>query len=465
MPTIHAQPTIALLAGLALLGLTRFASADQTPPGAAADVPAAAAPADSGATPETAAPETAAPENWALHCQFTNLWQYHPAFSSRIPPGPNSLDSGNRGDETVSTTLYGGVRLWSGAEAWANPEIDQGFGLSDTLGVAGFTSGEAYKVGANDPYVKLPRLFLRQTIDLGGATETVEPDINLLGGTQTANRIVMTIGKFSVVDVFDTNKYAHDPRMDFFNWVMVDAGAFDYAADAWGFTVGATVEWYQDWWTIRAGLFDETAVPNSKFLATPLGKQTQAVAEVEARYDVLDHPGAVRLLFAGTRAIMASYLDESPIGDGARRLRNKAAVALNVEQELRENLGFFLRASAQSPGIEAYAFTDVSQSVSTGLSLAGAGWKRPNDTVGVAGIIDLASRQMRQFLAAGGLGILIGDGQLRNSGPEQIIEAFYRFAVRPGVFVTGDYQFVNNPGYNRDRGPVSIFGGRLHIQF
>jgi high affinity Mn2+ porin len=463
MPTAHAQPTVAFLTGLALLGLSRFAAAAD-PPEPAADVPAATAPADADATPES----------WAIHGQATNVWQYHPAFTSAIPPGPNSLNSGSRGNETVSVTLYGGVRLWPGAEAWVNPEIDQGFGLSSTLGIAGFSSGEAYKVGASDPYVKLPRLFLRQTIGLGGATEKVEPDLNLLGGSQSANRIVVTVGKFSVVDVFDTNKYAHDPRNDFLNWAILDSAAFDYAADAWGYTVGASAEWYQDWWTIRAGLFDETLVPNSKFLATPLGKQSQAVVELEARYDLLDQPGAVRLLFVGTRAIMASYGDAiangqalgvPPTGDGVRRLRNKGGIVLNVEQRLREDLGFFLRASAQDPGIEAYAFTDVSQSVSTGFSLAGTRWGRPDDTVGVAGIVDLASRQMRNFLAAGGLGILIGDGQLPKSGPEQILEAYYSFAVSPGVRVSADYQFVNNPAYNRARGPVSILGGRLHVQF
>ena len=470
MPSPHAQPTIAALTGLALLGLTQFAVAETPAP-----APPAGPAAQADATPATSpAGAEAEPESWAIHGQATNVWQYHPAFTSRIPAGPNSLNSGNRGDETISITLYGGVRLWPGAEAWVNPEIDQGFGLSNTLGVAGFTSGEAYKVGASEPYWKLPRLFLRQTIDLGGTTETVEPDINLLGGTQTANRLVVTAGKFSVVDVFDTNKYAHDVRMDFLNWAMVDAGAFDYAADAWGYTVGAAVEWYQDWWTIRTGLFDETLVPNSKFLSTPLGKQTQAVVELEGRYELWDQPGAVRLLFAGTRAIMASYgdaiangqaLGEAPTGDGVRRLRNKSGFSLNIEQQVREDLGFFLRASLQTPGIEAYAFTDISQSVSTGFSLMGTRWGRPDDTVGLAGIIDLASRSMRQYLAAGGLGILVGDGQLRNSGPEQIVETFYRFAVIRGVYVSADYQFINNPAYNRDRGPVSVFGGRLHVQF
>jgi len=153
-----------------------------------------------------------------------------------------------------------GCGLWQGAELWVDPEIDQGFGLSGTHGIAGFVSGEAYKQGADYPYARLPRYFIRQTIDLGGETEKVEADANQFGGSQTANRLVITIGKFGVADAdvkgtFDSNEYAHEPR-DFLNWALVDTGTFDYAADAWGFTYGALVEWYKGPWTLRGGIFD-----------------------------------------------------------------------------------------------------------------------------------------------------------------------------------------------------------------
>src|SRR5262249_5964323 len=146
---------------------------------------------------------------------------------------------------------------------WINPEIDQGFGLSSTVGVAGYVSGEAYKLGANYPYARLPRTFLRQTINLGGQSEKVEAGPTQFEGTQTANRIVITAGKFSVVDVFDTNKYAHDARIDFLNWALIDTGSFDYASDAWGYTYGLAAEWYQGPWTFRAGLFDLSITPNN----------------------------------------------------------------------------------------------------------------------------------------------------------------------------------------------------------
>src|SRR5271166_4225143 len=238
-------------------------------------------------------PDESGPEQWAIHGQSTYTQQYQPAFHSPYQ-GPQSLPPPANGRETVDVTLYAGVRPWQGAEIWINPEMDQGFGLGNSFGVAGYLSGEAYKVGENDPYYRMARAFFRQTIDLGGDTEKVEPDLNQLGGTQTANRIVLTFGKISVVDLFDTNKYAHDPRNDFLNWSVIDAGTFDYAADAWGATYGAAAEWYQDWWTARVGLFDMSNVPNSIALSLPLIHQDQFVAELEERHSLRDQPGKLK---------------------------------------------------------------------------------------------------------------------------------------------------------------------------
>ena len=218
---------------------------------------------------------------FAVHGQATVTEQYHPGFSSPYR-GPDSLDPGERGDETVDVTAYLGLRLWKGAEAWVDPEIDQGFGLSDTLGVDGFTSGEAYKIGKSSPYPKVQRLFVRQTVDLGGDAVKTDADLNTFAGSTTTNRLVITVGKFSVVDVFDTNKYAHDARNDFLNWALIDTGTFDYAADAWGYTYGAAAEWYQGDWTFRGGVFDLSGVPNNKNLDKSF-HQYQLDGEVERR--------------------------------------------------------------------------------------------------------------------------------------------------------------------------------------
>ena len=421
---------------------------------------------------QPASPGDPAPQDWALHGQSTFEEQYHPGFASGLR-GPNSLDPGSRGNETFDATLYAGVRPWAGGELWVNPEIDQGFGLSDTLGVAAYPSAEAYKVGAAAPYVRLPRLFLRQTIDLGGAAQHVNPDLNVLGGAQSADRIVVTIGKFGVPDVFDANAYAHDPRQDFSNWVLVDTGTFDYAADAWGYSYGVAAELYKDWWTLRAGGFALSRVPNSRALDTS-GGQVQFVAEAEERHSILGQAGKLRLLGYLTRGRMGDYnqatslaeRDDMPADIAAtRRYRSRTGMALNLEQALTGQLGMFMRAGLAEGGREVYEFTDVDKTFAIGLSLQGASWNRPNDTAGLATVIDDISRRYKNVLAAGGLGILVGDGALPDSGPEQVVEAYYSFAVTSYAHVTADYQFVNNPAYDRDRGPVSILGVRLHAQY
>src|SRR5262245_30785667 len=169
------------------------------------------------------AADEAAEDWWGLHGQTTFVTQYHTGVRSACR-GPTRPAPEAQARETWDLTLYGGLRLWRGAELWVNPEVDQGFGLSNTLGVAGFTSGEAYKVGADAPYFQLPRLFVRQTINLGGEVAQVEAELNQLAGRQTTNRVVVTVGKFSVVDVFDTNSYGNDPRNAFLNRTDIDGG-------------------------------------------------------------------------------------------------------------------------------------------------------------------------------------------------------------------------------------------------
>ncbi|MBV9862799.1 MAG: carbohydrate porin [Alphaproteobacteria bacterium] len=412
-------------------------------------------------------------ETWAIHGQSTFTTMYHPGFPSAFK-GPQSLDAHEQARETWDATLYAGVRPWSGAEFWFNPELDQGFGLSNTFGVAGYLSGEAYKIGKSDPYFLVQRTFLRQTIDLGGDTEKLDPDLNQLGGTQTADRLVFTAGKFSIVDVFDTNKYAHDPRGDFLNWSIIDQGAFDYAANSWGFTYGASAEWYQDWWTVRGGVFDLSTVPNGVNLSPGFFHQRQWVAELEERHKLWDQPGKLKLLSwviegnLGTYAAAIAFgqaTATAPSTAAVRSFRTKSGGGLNLEQQLAPDLGFFARASLSQGGVEEDAFTDINHSLSAGFALAGARWDRPDDTFGLAGAVNRISHEGKLYFAAGGLGGIIGDGALPNAGPEQILEVYYSLPVFGIAHLTADYQFVDKPAYNRDRGPVSVFGLRAHVAF
>jgi high affinity Mn2+ porin len=365
-----------------------------------------------------------------------------------------------------------GAKPWSGAEVWINGELEQGFGLDDTLGVAGFPSGEAYKVGKNQPYLRLQRAFVRQTFNLGGSTQQVEAAANQLGGARSEDRVVLWLGKFSVVDVFDTHQYAHDARADFLNWTAIDTGTFDYAADAWGYTAGAAVEWYRHAWTWRAGLFDLSDVPNSVHL-DPGFHEFQTDLELEHRHQFGDKSGRLLVTLFRNRARMG-LLDQAvqtaqnsamPVDIASvRSYRSRFGASLSVEQQIGSQLGAFIRAGKAGGNVEAYEFTDVDRTLAAGLSLQGSSWRRPEDTLGLAAIRNGISAARENYLNAGGLGILIGDGKLPHAGPEQIVETYYSAAVWKFVHLSLDYQWIGHPAYNRDRGPVSVVAVRLHAQ-
>ena len=416
--------------------------------------------------------ETAAPDGgWQLNGQITYVDQYHPAFNAPYS-GPNSLKPAAADNETADVTLYAGHRLWRGAEFWINPEVDQGFGLSDTLGIAGFPSGEAYKIGADSPYLRIPRVFVRQVFDLGGAMQSVDAAPNQLAGSAAADNLTLTIGKFSVVDVFDTNSYAHDPRGDFLNWAVIDGGAFDYAADSWGFTNGAALEWNTGDWSVRGGLFQMSDVPNAK-IAGYRFHDFMSVAELERRTKWGGHPGKIKLLAYADRADMGRYADAlalaaasggTPSTARVRQYATSTGLVVNLEQEVAQNVGVFVRASAHDGRYEAYEFADIDRSLSAGVSLQGALWGRAGDKAGIAAVSNALSGDALQYFAAGGIGILIGDGRL-DYAREQIAEAYYALKLMDKLTLTADCQRIVDPAYNRDRGPVSVYAVRVHAEF
>jgi high affinity Mn2+ porin len=416
-------------------------------------------------------------DNVNFHGQVTFTWQGYPAIRSPYA-GANSLIGSGEGRETTDATLFAGVRLWQGAEFWFNPELDQGFGLGDTHGIAGFSSAEAYKVGANYPYTRIHRAFVRQTIDLGGGEQKVDADINQFAGSETANRLVLTVGRFSVVDIFDTNKYANNPKTDFLNWSLVNAGTFDYAADAWAYTYGAAVEWYQGDWTVRGGAFDLSATPTGGVSPDganldPTFNQFELVGEVERRYELWGQPGSLKITGFLNRgragdyaaAIALAQLTGGPADITAvRTYDNRPGMSLNWQQQINDTVGVFARAGWADGSIEPWDFTDIDRTLSAGASISGKQWGRPDDTVGIAGIINGISSEHQAFLNAGGLGILVGDGMLPHPGLEHIVEAYYQLPV--SYFkLTLDYQLIVNPAYNADRGPVSVVAARVHAQF
>jgi high affinity Mn2+ porin len=272
--------------------------------------------------------------------------------------------------------------------------------------------------------------------------------------------------------VFDQNKYAQNPRKDFMNWALIDTGTFDYAADAWGYSYGAAAEWYQGLWTLRGGVFDLTTVPNSEDL-DPHFSQFQWLGEVERRYELWSHPGKIAFTGFLTRARLGTYEDAIALAQvtggpadiaAVRQYRSRTGLGVNLEQEITADLGLFARAGFASGDIEPDSYTDIDRTVAAGLALKGTQWHRPDDTFAVAAIVNGITKEHEAFLNAGGLGILVGDGQLPHPGLEQIIETYYQLPVY-AWHVTFDYQFVVNPAYNRDRGPVSILGLRAQTEF
>jgi high affinity Mn2+ porin len=432
------------------------------------------------------APSAGTPQRWNWHVQNTDIVQGYPGFSSKYS-GPNSLPSGGETRESVSLDLMAGVRLWPGAEAHIDGMMWQGFGFHNTLGVEAFPNGEAFRLGTDVPNGTLSRLFIRQTIGLGGEQEEVPDDQLTLPGKQDVSRLTFTVGRFSAKDVFDNNAYANDPRTQFMSWGLMANEAWDYPADAISYTTGLTVELNQPKWSLRYGFFQLPRYQNSltgddRFLKWPFDDSAQdgpfldswgMVGEFERRYSLMDHPGAIRVLAFLNQANMADYsaatailLANGPGADisAARAYRYKYGFGLNWEQEIVKNVGVFSRLGWNDDQEEGWLFSDVGYAGSLGLSLKGEAWHRPDDTFGLAGVMSGCSKAEQKFLAAGGLGILGGDGGL-NYGWEKLVEIFYDCRVWKTVHVALDYQFITDPAFNQDRGPVSVFGARMHWEF
>ena len=415
------------------------------------------------------APEEAREQSWNWHVQNTDIVQGDPGFPAQYS-GPNSLESKGEVRETVSLDLFAGARLWRGAEAHVDGMMWQGFGLSKTLGIEGFPNGEAFRLGTKVPNVTFARLFIRQTIGLGGEQETVEDDELHLAGKQDVSRLTLTLGKISVKDIFDNNTYANDPRTQFMNWALMANEAWDYPADSLGYITGFAVELNQPHWTARYGFFQMPSVSNGIGQDEHYLEAWGMVTEFERRYTVNGHPGAIRFLAFLNSAHMGSYQAavDSPIRPAnivaTEAYRYKYGFGLNVEQEIIKNVGAFARLGWSDGQTEAWTFADVDHTASLGLSIKGEFWGRANDTFGLAGVFNGITHVHQEFLAAGGTGILAGDGNL-NYGWEKIMEAYYDFEIWKTVHGALDYQFISDPAYNRARGPVSVLGARLHWSF
>ncbi|HEY0455493.1 MAG TPA: carbohydrate porin [Verrucomicrobiae bacterium] len=376
----------------------------------------------------------------------------------------------NEVKETVSLDLYAGVRLWHGAEFHVDGLMWQGFGLSATHGAEAFPNGEAFRVGTKVPNVTFARAFIQQTIGLGGEQEVMEDDALQLPRKEDVSRLTLTLGKMSAKDIFDNNTYANDPRSQFMSWSLMANAAWDYPADALGYITGFAAELNQPTWALRAGLFQMPRSANGVALDPNYLDAWGLIGEFERRFAICEHPGAIGFMAYLNRAHMGSYQESldapaRPVDiQATRKYRYKFGFGLNAEQEITKHLGAFFRLGWSDGQNEAWAFNDVDRAASFGLSLKGAMWRRPNDTVGLAGVINAASTVHQEFFAVGGVGILAGDGKL-SYGLEKSMETYYDFELCKHAHATLDYQFITNPAFNRDRGPISVISARLHWSF
>jgi len=410
--------------------------------------------------------------DWNVHGQFTIIGQGYPAFRSPYE-GQNSLSGASQFKNITSGTAYVGIRQWAGTEIYANPEIMQGFGLSDTFGVAGFPNGEAQKAGFPMPRLDMARLFVRQTFGLGGEQETIADGPNQLAGEQDISRITLTVGRFATTDLFDGNTYSHDPRTSFLNWNLMCCGSYDWAMDKISYTWGAVIELNQKLWAFRAGYVLLPSESNGNMFDTHIPQRGQYLAELELRYALFSQPGKLRLFGWMNRGWMGGYADAVALPATSpnypdialtRQVRSNYGFVVNLEQAINDDLGIFSRAT-WSPGlVEVMGWTDCDQSLSLGAVLKGTSWGRPDDKIGLAGVVEGLSSEARAYFAAGGMGILIGDGKL-NYRAEKVLEAYYALSLDKWTALTFDYQLIIDPGYNADRGPVSIYAARLHAEF
>lgn len=426
-----------------------------------------------GRTQAPAADETTGLASFDARLQSTYIWQYKPGFNAAYS-GDNSLAPGREYSTTFSVTAYMGFRPWAGGEVYFNPEGTQGHAFSQLTGLGGFTNGEVTRASSDNLQFYRQRLFLRQTWDQGGGRETVEADLNQLAGSRDRNRTVLTAGNFSTLDVFDNNRYAKDTRRQFMNWSGMTHAAYDYAADARGFGWGAALEWYRDNWVVRVGRMTGPVTPNDLPVDFNILNHYGDQIEVERGHEWNGQPGAVRLLLWRNRAVLARYDDALAWGRANNRAPDifqvrdheqfKTGLGLNLEQALSSGAGVFLRAMKADGATETYAFTEVDDSLAGGLSFSGAAWGRGQDTLGLMLARNGLSAERRAYLEAGGISFFIGDGALRYA-PETIFEVYYSLGLARHTALTLDYQRIQNPAYNADRGPVDFFGLRLHTEF
>jgi high affinity Mn2+ porin len=411
-------------------------------------------------------------ETLSYHFQFTGIQQSHPSFSAKYT-GRNSLLPTGENLLSITSTLYLGSRLWKGGEIYLNPELAGGSGFSSTTGIAGYPNGEIYRVDNPAPKVFIARLFLRQHFGLGDEMESIDPDQNRIAGPLPKSRLTVTVGKFSLTDVFDDNKYSHDARTQFLNWALWSGAAWDYAADTRGYDWGVLTEVHLPSWIVNFAAVMVPTAANGPYFDHDITRAYSLNLEVVKPFSISGLDGRLHMIVFLNHAAMGTYrnaIDQAHLTGSAPEIDrtgsycSKYGFVISAEQALGSPAGLFSRFSWNDGETETWAFTEIDRSFHAGVTTRGDAWGRRDDNAGMAYVVNALSPDHREYLARGGYGFLIGDGAL-SYALEQITEAYYCARLFPSFSLTLDDQIVFNPAYNRDRGPVvNVLSLRGHVE-
>jgi high affinity Mn2+ porin len=442
--------------------------------------------AQSGAAPDqnTTQPDSGSPSTPSTEDSFWNrFWisfqanfirQQHPAFFAPYS-GPNSFLPEAQHATSRVETLYTGFRITPHLEILADVESAGGAGLSNALGIAGFTNVDVVRnpTLGESPYVS--RVMLHYTIPLSKETTEATRNPLSLASTVPVRRLELRLGKMSTVDFFDLNSVGSDSHLQFMNWAIVNNGAYDYAADTRGYTYGLVAEYYAPNWAARFGEMLMPTVANGITLDWNIARARGENFELERHLELIPKRATiVRGLAYVNHANMGNYSDaingylsgKDPVPDitlSRKQGRAKVGFGLNFEQEMTPLWRVFGRLGWNDGRNESFAYTEIDRTLNFGSDFRGTPWRRPDDKIGAAYVANGLSSGHGRYLELGGLGFILGDGAL-HYGLERIFETYYTAHIWRGISVAVDYQHVTNPGYNQDRGPASVLSFRIHVE-
>jgi high affinity Mn2+ porin len=433
-------------------------------------------------------------ESWNAYGQFTYISSWKPSFPAtytNLNGSINSLLPTAERSFTGTATLYLGVRLWNGAEAYVVPEVISEQPLSQLRGLGGAIQNfELQKGGSPTPSIYHSRIFVKQTIGLGGGRIVEESGPMQLGTHYDSRRLVFVVGNFSILDFFDKNAFDLDPRQGFLGLGFMTYAAWDFASDARGYSYGGVAEFYWDSWAARFGRITPPKDPNQLPVDFRLFKYYGDQIELEHRHTIRKKEGMVRLLAYRNRENMGRFADaigvfeanpqenattcpgfnygsnnaDAPDLCWVRKPNVKKGIGMFAEQSITRDIGVFARGMYSDGQTEVYAYTSTDRSISGGLMSNGSRWSRPKDVAGVGYNAGWISKIHAEYLALGGVDGFVGDGAISASA-EKSFDMFYSANYRKSYWLTGDYQHIVSPGFNAARGPVNVFTLRIHGEF